>query len=114
MSAPIVLGRPARAHLRLAEEPGPAPISDDKTAMAEINDRWKAARDEYATLLGIMAPHNLMWLVGTSKKLPAGGLRRGAFRGMATAARDIAASATRVADLLQGAADVYDRREAGR
>lgn len=107
-------GRPT--HLRIADPPALAPIEDDATALATIGDHWKAAVAEYATLLGTTTPPNLRWLIVGARGpgAPSGGMRRAHFRGMADAARQIAASANRLADHLQRAADVYDRRDNGR
>ena len=99
-----------RPFLRLADERERAPIDDDETAMTELKEHWAAARSEYSALLGIVSPINLRWLITNTHSFPRGGLVRGHFNGMADAARDIAARATALADHLQRAADIYDRR----
>jgi len=108
------LGGPHRPHLRLAVPPEAEPIADDETARTQIQEHWKAAKAEFSTLLGAMAPHNLRWLITGPTTDRARGLMRGDFRGMASAAREIATSALRLADHLDRAAAVYDRREGGR
>lgn len=94
---------------RIVSETEVAPITDDETATAELNTLWKAAQKSYSDLLGkVGMAGNLRWLI-TAPPHP---LVRGSFSGMAKTAREIAAQATALADDLDHAANVYDRRRA--
>lgn len=98
--------------LRVVDDAATAPIADDETAKAELDALWKDARQAYADLFAKVGSNgmagNLRWLISG----PPHELRRANFAGMAKSAREIAAQATALADHLERAAGVYDRRGA--
>jgi len=96
-----------RSRFRVVEQTELEPISDDETALGELNVHWRAAKAAYADLLARTGmAGNLRWLI-TNPPHP---LARGGFSGMAKTAREIATAASALADHLERGARVFDRR----
>lgn len=93
------------ANLRVVPPTPEEPIATDKEAIDLVQLHWIGARDAYSLILGGVGSHYLRRMI-TGK----GTVTQWQLTQMAKEARAIAAHATTVAEHLEHAESVFDRR----
>jgi hypothetical protein len=94
--------------LRLVADEDPTRDLPHDDALSVLNGHWRAARTAYADLLGVVGDLYMRHLIVPPAKRA---ISRSHMAAMRDRARDMALHATRIADELDRAVQVYDRVE---